>query len=63
VVQSWWLDEKSAEKLFQHTAETIQYHQGRNAQARVSHTKTAKRKLEQQGIDLSTLEKADFDTS
>jgi len=62
-VQSWWLDEAATEALFQRTAETIQYHQRRNAIARKSHTKTAKRKLRKLGIRLSELKKCDLDTS
>jgi hypothetical protein len=49
--------------LFKRTAKTIQYHQCRNARARESHTKTAKQKLRRLGIKLSTLKKADSDTS
>lgn len=63
VVQSWWLSPTAAEKLFRRTAKTIQYHQRRNAQARESHTKAAKRKLRRLGIKLSTLKRADSDTS
>lgn len=63
VVQSWWLDEESAERLFQRTAETIQYHQSRNAQSRASHDKATKRKLRQAGINVSTLKKAASGTS
>jgi hypothetical protein len=63
VVQSWWLDPASTEQLFQRTAETIQYHQRRNVQARVSHTKATKRKLRRQGINVSTLKKANSNTS
>jgi hypothetical protein len=51
------------EQLFQRTAETIQYHQRRNAQARASHTKATKQKLRRQGINVSTLKKADSNTS
>ncbi len=63
MVQSWWLDPASADKLFQRTAATIKYHQSRNAEARESHTKTAKRKLRRLGINVATLKKADSDTS
>jgi hypothetical protein len=63
VVQSWWLDAEAATKLFQRTAKTIRYHQRRNARARDSHTKAAKRTLRRLGIKLGTLKNADPDTS
>jgi hypothetical protein len=63
VVQSWWLDPTSANRLFERTAERIQYHQHRNAQARESHVKTTKRKLRKLGIKLSTLKRCQSDTS
>lgn len=63
VVQAWSLDEAAAENLFQRTAEKIQYHQRRNAQARSSHVKTTKRKLQALGIKLSTLKKCTSDTT
>ena len=63
VVQSWWLDEDAANDLFRRTAEIIQYHQRRNAQARQSHTKATKRKLRQAGIQLSKLKRCRSDTS
>jgi len=53
VVQSWWLDPAAADDLFERTAETIQYHQHRNAQARKSHTKATKRKLRRLGTTLA----------
>jgi ribosomal 50S subunit-associated protein YjgA (DUF615 family) len=49
--------------LFERTAETIQYHQHRNAAARKSHIKRTKGKLKHLGIKLSTLKRADSDTS
>jgi len=63
VVQSWWLDAAATETLFERTAQTIQYHQDRNARARESHTKAAKRKLRRLGIKLSTLKRVTSDTS
>ena len=63
VVESWWLDPISAHRLLQRTAEKLQYHQRRNAEARKSHTKTKKRKLQQRGITLKSLVQTCFDTS
>lgn len=63
VVQAWSLDQVAATALFQRTADIIQYYQRRNEQARISHTKSTKRKLRRLGINLSTLKKCDSDTS
>jgi len=63
VVQSWWLSPAAAEQLFRRTAKTIRYHQRRSAQACQSHTRAAERKLSRLGIKLSTLKRADSDTS
>lgn len=54
MIQSWWLPPKAAQTLIDNTAYKIQYHQKRNRQARLSHTKTRINKLEAMGIDLTT---------
>lgn len=57
VVQSLWLDESSAEKLFERAAEKINWHQHRNATARKSHVKKTRRKLRSLGIKLSIIKR------
>jgi hypothetical protein len=52
-----------AQKLFERTAEKSQYHQRRNAAARVSHTKTTRRILKQHGIRFSSPRKPISNTS
>ena len=63
IVESWWLDPNSAERLIERTARKLQYHQRRNAQARASHAKTTRQKLKQAGIRIKKLQSCDFDTS
>ncbi len=63
IVQTWWLDPKSAETLINRVADRLQYHQQRNALARRAHSKTTKRKLRRIGINVSTLNRCDLDTS
>ena len=61
MIQSWWLPPKAAAALIENTARKIQYHQKRNRQARISHTKTRKKKLEAMGIDLTTTRRCHWD--
>lgn len=63
IIQSWWLSPKDAERLIEHTARQLTYYQRRNKQARESHTRTRIKKLEELGIDLSTINQCGFDTS
>jgi SRSO17 transposase len=62
MLQSWWLPPKAADELISHTAYKIAYHQRRNRQARESHGKTRRAKLESMGIDFSKLRRCHWDT-
>lgn len=63
IVRSWWLDGAAAQQLYQQAGDEITYHQHRNAQARESHTKTTKQRLEQLGIDLTKTKTVPWNTS
>ncbi len=62
VIQSWWLPAQVAEELISNTAYRLKYYQKRNRQARLSHTKTRKRKLKELGIDLDHIHRCWWDT-
>ena len=62
VIQAWWLTPQAAEELINNTAYKIQYHQRRNRQARISHTKTRICMLEELGIDLTTIRRCHWDS-
>lgn len=55
VVMSLWLTGPAGERLLEKTAAQLQYTQTRRAQARKSHTKTARRNLHAAGIRLTDL--------
>lgn len=61
MIQSSWLSPKAAEELIKNTAYKIEYHQKRNRQARISHTKTRIKMLETMGIDLGTIRRCHWD--
>ncbi len=58
LVQSWQLEPRARERLYDRTAKRIQYHQRRNAFARSCHTRTTIRKLHRNGIKLTDLPRA-----
>ena len=60
VVQSLWLDESPATKLFEHAAEKINWHQHRNATARKGHVKKTRRRLRNRGITLSKIKRCQW---
>ena len=56
LVRSWWDSGRAAcDRLLERTAAKIRHQQRRNAQARKSHTKAARRKLRELGIRLTDL--------
>jgi len=62
VIESWWMTPANAERLRASTARKLNYYQRRNAQARISHTKTRNRKLAAMGIDLNGIPRCTWDT-
>lgn len=62
IIQSWWLTPTDGERLLHDTAYRLQYYQKRNAQARRSHTRTRKRRIEALSIDFETIQKCNWDT-
>lgn len=62
MITSWWLPPTAAEELIRNTAYRLTYYQRRNQQARQSHTKTRKRKLQELGIELSQAHRCEWDT-
>jgi SRSO17 transposase len=62
LVQSWWLTPTDASRLIEHTAYRIKYYQRRNRQSRESHTRTRIRKLQEQGIELESIFRCNWDT-
>jgi hypothetical protein len=55
LVESWWLNGRASRALIEHTAQTIQHWQQRNAAARMSHRKRTLKTLRENGIILKDL--------
>ncbi len=62
MVQSWWLPRAAVNELISNTACKLTYYQKRIRQARESHTKTRKRKLEELGVDLAKIKRCQWDS-
>jgi hypothetical protein len=63
VIRGWWLKGRALAQLIDRAVEEISWTQKRNAQARKSHTKTTRRKLRQQGIRLTAIQRVPWDTT
>jgi hypothetical protein len=55
LVMSLWLSGRGGTRLLEQAAKELRYTQARRAQARKSHTKTTRRKLQAAGVRLTTL--------
>ena len=62
LVETWFLPLEATVVILEKASRTLKYYQRRNAAARKSHTKTRKRKLAEMGIDLSTINRCQWDT-
>lgn len=63
VIRSLWLDGRAASALYAQAANDIRWAQTRNAQARISHTKTTRRRLRALGIKLTEVKRCVWNTS